>query len=138
MASSCPSCKSSPQGYRESIFGRRHQTSCGYRLVGGASYNFSTEIVNQIGSHFGFEAIAVTQTIVFQNGDECGEAYRRRCSACDHSLVELLSDDMTLREQGFHGDTIVGLYRKETSTTDKPEYGLYIKVPKQTVASSSV
>jgi len=42
------------------------------------------------------------------------------------SSVEMLSEDMTLREQGFHGDIIVGLIRKDPPVTD--EYALYVKV----------
>jgi len=70
-------------------------------------------LIDAIGQQFGY-GIAVDEDTLFANGDDD---------------VEVLSNDMTLREQGYHGDCFLGLFTKVRGSQKRSDIGLYIKLP---------
>eukprot|EP01103_Thecamoeba_quadrilineata_P012915 TRINITY_DN3450_c0_g2_i1.p1 TRINITY_DN3450_c0_g2~~TRINITY_DN3450_c0_g2_i1.p1 ORF type:complete len:634 (+),score=170.12 TRINITY_DN3450_c0_g2_i1:179-1903(+) len=70
-------------------------------------------IIDIINTEFG-SSIAIYEDLLFSNGDDD---------------VEVLSNDMTLREQGYHGDCIIGLFSKVHGSLKRTDIGLYIKLP---------
>lgn len=72
-----------------------------------------SQLIDSIGQEFGFN-IAIDEDSVFANGDDD---------------VEVLSNDMTLREQGYYGECFVGLFTKVKGSTKRADLGLYIKLP---------
>eukprot|EP01103_Thecamoeba_quadrilineata_P002657 TRINITY_DN12572_c0_g1_i1.p1 TRINITY_DN12572_c0_g1~~TRINITY_DN12572_c0_g1_i1.p1 ORF type:complete len:1716 (-),score=557.02 TRINITY_DN12572_c0_g1_i1:63-4877(-) len=70
-------------------------------------------LIDAVGQQFGY-GIAVDEDTLFANGDDD---------------VEVLSNDMTLREQGYHGDCFLGLFTKVRGSQKRSDIGLYIKLP---------
>eukprot|EP01101_Sappina_pedata_P006777 TRINITY_DN3464_c0_g1_i1.p1 TRINITY_DN3464_c0_g1~~TRINITY_DN3464_c0_g1_i1.p1 ORF type:complete len:1580 (+),score=959.31 TRINITY_DN3464_c0_g1_i1:84-4742(+) len=70
-------------------------------------------LIDAIGGELGF-GIAITEETLFEHGDD---------------RVEILSNDMTLREQGYHGECNIGLYTKVRGSQKRSDMGLFIKLP---------